>query len=154
MSYAQWNQYTQYLVGNQVVYSGVLYICILAVGPSATTPVADATHWTNQGSPIGTLPSGRNIFGSLIWTQDIPNANYSASITNVSPLLTANSKVVASLQRTTGSIDTTIQLAESCWLIAIETSPDNGGSIKFFVSNSASPIAQGGVSISWIVVSF
>jgi hypothetical protein len=135
-----------------VVYSGVLYICILAVGPTATVPSADATHWTGQGSPSGSLPSGRNIFGSLTWTLDGANSNYSASITNVSASLTANSKVVASLQRTTGSIDTTIQLATTNRLLAVETSSTAGGSIKFFVANGSDPTGVGGMSISWIVV--
>jgi hypothetical protein len=59
MSYAQWNSKTQYIVGDQVVSAGVLYICILAIGPSTNPPAADATHWTSQGSPIGFLPSGK-----------------------------------------------------------------------------------------------
>lgn len=60
MSYAQWNQYTQYLVGDQVVSVGVLYLCILAVGPSATLPSADPTHWTFLGPANGVFPSGKH----------------------------------------------------------------------------------------------
>ena len=59
MSYAQWNQNTQYLVGDQVVSLGVLYRCIVAVGPTATAPAADPTKWTSLGPANGVFPSGK-----------------------------------------------------------------------------------------------
>jgi len=60
MSYAQWNQFTQYIVNNEVVYGGNVYKCILAVGPTATTPPSDPTHWTDLGGTAGgpTGPTG------------------------------------------------------------------------------------------------
>ena len=171
MSYAQWNQYTQYVVGNQVVSAGVLYVCIANVGPTATLPASDPTKWTSigpvaggatgptgpsgpTGPPAVSLPSGRVLFSNLTWTLDATNSNYNASITNVSASLTANSMVVASLQRTTGSIASTIQLAINCRLLAVETLPNAGGGIVFYVSNGADPNGQIGMSISWSVVAF
>jgi len=60
MSYAVWSQFAYYVVGDQVVYNSILYRCILAVGPTATTPPSDATHWTSEGSTTGgaTGPTG------------------------------------------------------------------------------------------------
>jgi len=220
MSYAQWNQFTQYVLNNEVLYAGFVYKCILAIGPTATPPPSDPTYWDNLGSTVGgptgptgpsggpigptgpqgstgptgvgatgptgsqgstgptgsqgstgptgvgtqgatgptgpaaSLPSGRNVFGSLTWTLDAINSNYSASITGVSASLTANSRIVASLQRTTGSLASTILLGVNCWLIAVETSADAGGTITFYVSNGADPSGEGGMSISWAVDAF
>ena len=60
MSYAQWNQFTQYIVNNEVVYGGNVYKCLDAVGPTATTPPSDPTHWTDLGGTAGgpTGPTG------------------------------------------------------------------------------------------------
>lgn len=60
MSYAQWNQFTQYILNNEVLYVGSVYQCILAVGPTGTTPPSDPTHWTDLGSTVGgpTGPTG------------------------------------------------------------------------------------------------
>jgi len=60
MSYAQWNQFTQYIVNNEVLYVGSVYQCILAVGPTGTIPPSDPTHWTDLGSTVGgaTGPTG------------------------------------------------------------------------------------------------
>jgi len=196
MSYAQWNQFTQYIVNDEVVYAGFVYRCIVFIGPTTTPPPDDEVYWTNIGSTLGgptgptgpsggpigptgptgvgtqgatgptgvgatgptgpaaSLPSGRNVFGSLTWTLDAINSNYSASITGVSASLTENSEIVASLQRTTGSLSSTILLATTCRLLAVDTSPNDGGTITFFVANGADPSGQGGMSISWAVVSF
>jgi len=154
MSYAQWNQYTQYLVGNQVVSAGVLYICILAVGPTATAPAADSTHWTSQGSPSGTLPSGLTPYSALTWTLDGTNGFYSAPLTGVSALLTANSKLSSTLQMISGYTNANVGTAAGAWLIAAVPSTASGGTITFFVSNSAVPTGETKIGISWAIVSY
>src|SRR5437660_11481620 len=58
-----WSSATAYAVLDSVFYSGASYRCISAVGPTATTPDTDATHWTlvaQQGAqgPSGTAPDG------------------------------------------------------------------------------------------------
>jgi len=60
MSYAQWNQFTQYVLNNEVLYVGSVYKCILAIGPTATPPPSDPTYWTDLGSTVGgpTGPTG------------------------------------------------------------------------------------------------
>jgi len=60
MSYAQWNQFTQYVLNNEVLYAGFVYKCILAIGPTATPPPSDPTYWDNLGSTVGgpTGPTG------------------------------------------------------------------------------------------------
>ena len=155
MSYAQWNQYTQYLVGDQVVYAGNLYRCVLPVGPSATAPVVDATHWTNEGSPAGTLPSGLTFLQSITpWTQNA-GGFYSGSITGVSPLLTSTSRLSTTLQLSTGYTATDVSNSSSLWLITAYPSSANGGTITFFLSdNGVSPSAQTKILLSWAIAGF
>jgi len=154
MSYAQWNRYTQYIVGNQVVSAGVLYICILAVGPTATAPAADPTHWTNQGSPAGSLPSGLVAYSALTWTLDGTNGLYYADYTGVSPLLTTTSKLSTTLQMLTGYTNADVGVASGAWLISAYPSAAAGGTIRFFVSNSANPAGQTKIALSWAIAGF
>lgn len=154
MSYAQWSQYTQYIVGNQAVSAGVLYICILAVGPTATAPAADPTHWTAQGSPSGSLPSGLTAFSTLSWTLDALNGLYYADLTGVSSLLTTTSKLSTTLQMLTGYTNTDVGTAAGAWLISAYPSAAAGGTIRFFVASSASPIGQTKIALSWAIASF
>jgi hypothetical protein len=60
MSYAQWNQHTQYVVGNQISYGGFSFVCIANVGPTTTLPSADPTKWTYFGPTNGVFPSGKH----------------------------------------------------------------------------------------------
>jgi hypothetical protein len=155
MSYAQWSQFTQYQVGDQVVYGGSLYICKVAVGPSNKTPDIDPTNWTNEGSPAGSLPSGLTFLQSITpWTQN-SNGFYSGSITGVSPLLTPTSRLSTTLQLATGYTATDVSNSSSLWLITAYPSSANGGTITFFLSdNGVSPSAQTKILLSWAIAGF
>ena len=154
MSYAQWSQYTAYIVDNQVVSAGVLYICILGVGPTATAPAADPTHWTAQGSPSGSLPSGLTTFSTLSWTLDGTDGLYFADLTGVSSLLTDTTRLSTTLQMLTGYTNADVGVAAGAWLIAAYPSAAAGGTIRFFVANSASPIGNTKIALSWAIASF
>jgi hypothetical protein len=43
---AAWSSGAAYTVGQTVTSSSVEYICTVAVGPSATAPASDTTHWS------------------------------------------------------------------------------------------------------------
>lgn len=280
MSYAQWNQFTQYIVNNEVLYVGSVYQCILAVGPTGTIPPSDPTHWTDLGSTVGgptgptgpsggpigptgpsgatgptgtgiqgatgptgvgstgatgasgatgpqgatgptgggvasiiggtaivvdnttpsapivavriadrgvtgldgglfnstygiavnvgtqlevdgtnklnvvPLPNGLTLYSDLTWTLDGTNGFYSAPLTGVSALLTANAEISSTLQMITGYAATDVALASGAWLIAATPSAANGGTLTFFVSNSADPTGNTKVGISWAIVSY
>ena len=46
----EWDALGVYSINDVVVFGDRSYICIVAVGPTATTPDADPTHWTDNGS--------------------------------------------------------------------------------------------------------
>ena len=46
----EWDALGVYSINDVVVFGDHSYICIVAVGPTATTPDADPTHWTDNGS--------------------------------------------------------------------------------------------------------
>jgi hypothetical protein len=141
-------------VGDQVISAGVLYICILGVGPTATAPAADPTHWTAQGSPSGSLPSGLTAFSALTWTLDGTNGFYSAPLTGVSALLTTTSKLSTTLQMLTGYTAANVGTAAGAWLIAAYPSSAAGGTITFFVSSSGVPTGETKIALSWAIASF
>jgi hypothetical protein len=153
MSYAQWNQYTQYIVGNQVVNLGVLYKCILAVGPTATAPAADATHWTNLGAPTGSLPSGLTPANTLTWAPvGTSPQTYTATLTGVSPLLTTTSRLSTTLQLASGYVGSDVVASENCWLITQYPSSANGGSITFYCADN--PVTYPKILFSWAIAGF
>ena len=141
-------------MGDQVVHLGVLYICVANVLPTATAPAADPAVWTSQGSPVGTLPNGLVPYSALTWAEDGTNGFYSAPLTGVSALLTANAEISATLQMITGYAATDVLLASGAWLIAATPSAADGGTLTFFVSNSAVPVGNTKVGISWAIVSY
>ena len=153
MSYAQWSQYTSYIVGDEVISASVLYVCILAVGPTATAPAADPTHWTAQGSPSISLPSGRVFMNGLVWTQDATSTYWTANITNISASLTATSIVGATLELRN---DTSQAYTDSAiyWLAATKPSASLYGSIKVVIPSALSPQLITTLTISWFVLAF
>ena len=146
MSYAQWNQNTQYVVGNQVVNLGVPYICILGVGPTATAPASDLTHWGTA------LPSGLTLFSSLTWTLDGANGFYSADLTGVSSSLSTGSLLSSTIQMISGYTNADVGTAAGAWLIAVYPSDAASGTLRFFVANTANPAGNTKIAISWAVV--
>jgi hypothetical protein len=154
MSYAQWSKFTQYIVNDKVLYDELVYKCILAVGPSATIPSIDKTHWTAQGSPSGTPPFGSRTFSAFSWTLDGTNGFYFADLKGVSSSLTATSKLSSTLEMYFGYTNAMVASAAGAWLIAAVPSSANGGTIRFFVSSGANPATQNKIFISWAVVAF
>ena len=112
MSYAIWNQFTYYAVGDQVVLNSVLYLCILAVGPTATTPLTDTTHWTNLGSVLGiTLPSGNyTCVAGLTQVIAIPSltTNSIVNLTYVHPPNGGQQQYFANVVPTAGTLTITL----------------------------------------------
>ena len=51
----EWSAAATYSVNDVVVYGSNSYICIVAVGPVATTPDADPTHWDDNGTVWATI---------------------------------------------------------------------------------------------------
>jgi len=154
MSYAQWSQYTQYLVGNQVVSVGLLYKCIAAVGPSATAPAADPTKWTSLGPANGVFPSGLTPASTLTWgavSLTVPPI-WAATLTGVSANLLSTSRLSTTLQLASTAVVGDLNASENCWLITQRPSAANGGSITFYCADD--PTGNANILFSWAITSF
>jgi hypothetical protein len=91
------------------------------------------------------LPSG--LAYNLTWTANTPGTNYSsATVTNVSPSLTANSVISAAIQAGTYA-DTNVS-----WLMSAVPSTANGGTITFNVYTQ--PASTASFKIAWAVANY
>ena len=61
-----WISGASYVVGNYVTYSGVVYLCILAV-TGTTIPPSDATHWQAQASVTTGAVLTQSSAGLPVW---------------------------------------------------------------------------------------
>jgi hypothetical protein len=65
-----WDPTATYAIGSVVSYGGACWVCYAAVGPVATTPIADATHWKLKAgansvpvwSAAATYPAGSLVY--------------------------------------------------------------------------------------------
>jgi len=154
MSYAQWNQYTQYQVGNQVVSVGLLYKCIVAVGPTATAPASDPTKWTSLGPANGVFPSGLTPASTLVWGI-VPLTSppiWAATLTGVSPNLLSTSRLSTTLQLASTAVVGDLTVSENCWLVTQRPSAADGGSITFYCADN--PTGNTNILLSWAVAGF
>ena len=153
----QWNQYSAYAVGALVSSNDITYACILATPPSATPPASAPLVWSVSGG--NDLPKGIFDYTAVSWT---PEENgYKASVTGVSPFLTAGSQVSANVQLSDASSALTgndVTLAQGTGVFATQPSSNFAGSITFWVNSisGADPrtAAAGKNFLSWSVVAF
>jgi hypothetical protein len=91
------------------------------------------------------LPTG--LAYNLTWSSNTPGTNYSsATITNVSPSLTANSVISAAVQSGTYA-DT-----NNCWLMSSVPSTANNGTITF--NCYGQPATTASFKVAWAVANF
>ena len=87
-----WSAAGTYVADDAVGYAGASYFCIVAVGPSGTTPDLDLIHWAllaSQGAigpqgpqgpagaaGVGSVPNGTSTYQTLVWsgTQWFPSS--------------------------------------------------------------------------------
>jgi hypothetical protein len=101
------------------------------------------TH-ANNGLPVwaGDLPGG--LTSNLTW--GAVGGLYKATISNISPSLSASSLLSCTLQ------DATETDGLNCWLVKAVPNSLNGGSIVFYTAGN--PGTPGSFKISWSVVRF
>lgn len=92
------------------------------------------------------LPSG--VANNLSWSSNAYAPLYQASISNISPLLTATSPVSAHMQ--VGQ--TNLSDGYNAWIVSAIPSTVSGGSITFFTA--ANPVTPSNFPISWSVSKF
>ena len=127
-------------------------MCILATPPSATPPASAPLVWSVSDG--NTLPKGIEDYAALSWAV-VGVIGYKATITGVSPSLTASSQISATIQ-VAPSTGADLSLAAGAWLIGAQPTEDTGGSIVFWVSNGEDPrtAVAGKTFIEWAVVAF
>ena len=92
------------------------------------------------------LPSG--IANNLSWSANAYAPLYQASISNISPIITATSPVSAHMQ----CGQTNLSDAFNAWIVSAIPSSVSGGSITFFVATN--PVTPSNFPISWSVSKF
>jgi len=126
---------------------------IISTNISAGTGIDITTGTGTEQIISSALPSGTVFMNGLVWTQDVTSTYWTAAVPNVSPLLTATSKVGATIEL---RFDTSQAYTDSAvyWLAATFPSSAANGSIKFVIPSVLTPQNVVNLNISWFVSAF
>ena len=111
---------------------------------SLLTSVNEASN----NAPFFAEPLPCGIANNLSWSSNAYAPLYQASISNISPLLTATSPVSAHMQ--VGQ--TNLSDGYNAWIVSAIPSSVSGGSITFFTATN--PVTPSNFPISWSVSKF
>jgi hypothetical protein len=108
---------------------------------------------TGPTGPAGTgFPCGRTALDSLDWIlEPTTSAYYSATETGLGDGFGDTTIITATINVGTLYAVSEVSRAALLRLIGVSPSPDNGGSITFFIAPDANPNGQDNISISWAV---